>query len=82
MPCGWTVRAEALTSAMKPCFPLGLDGWSAGSGPHSGPARCVCGGTPPLHAHIAEQPSAIHLSHCHLIYCPLVSLAQVDSEVI
>ena len=29
-----------------------------------------------------KQPSAIHLSHCHLIYCPLVSLAQVDSKVI
>ena len=78
VPCGRTVRDEALTSAMKPCFPLGLDGWSA----RSGPAWCVWGETPALHAHIAEQPSAIHLSHCHLIYYPLVSLAQVDSKII
>ena len=35
-----------------------------------------------LHAYVAEQPSAIHSSHCHLMLVPLVSLARVDSEVI
>ena len=64
VPCGQTVRAEALTSAMKPCFPLGLDGWSAGSGPHSGPAGCVCGWTPALHAHMLNNPL---LFTCHTV---------------
>ena len=35
-----------------------------------------------LHAHVAEQPSAIHSSHSYLMLVPLVSLAWVDSEVI
>lgn len=47
---------------------------------YSGLAGLV--GTAALHAHIAEQPSAIHSSHCHLMLVPLVSLAWVDSEVI
>lgn len=46
----------------------------------SGPAGLL--GTSALHAHVAEQPSAIHSSHCHLMLVPLVSLARVDSEVI
>lgn len=51
-----------------------------GLDPCSGPAGWGRG-APALHAHVAEQPSAIHLSHCHLIY-HLESLAQIDSEVI
>ena len=31
---------------------------------------------------LSSQPSALHLSHCHLMSVPLVSLAQVNSEVI
>ena len=50
--------------------------------PHPGPAGWGGGGTPALHAHVSEQPSALHLSHCHLMSVPLVSLAQVNSEVI
>ena len=75
-----TVTAEALTSAVEPCFPLEPDRWSAGPGPLLGPAGWG-GGPPALHAHVAEQPSAIQLSHCHLIY-HLESLAQIDSQVI
>ena len=46
----------------------------------SGPAGLL--GTSALHAHVAEQPSAIHSSHSYLMLVPLVSLAWVDSEVI
>ena len=35
MPWGQTVRVEAVTSAVEPCFTLGLDGWSPGHGPPS-----------------------------------------------
>ena len=31
---------------------------------------------------LLSRPVLIHSSHCHLTYCPLVSLSQVDSEVI
>ena len=31
---------------------------------------------------LLSSPLLIHSSHCHLTYCPLVSLSQVDSEVI
>ena len=64
----------------EPCFPLELDTWSLGPGPLSGPAGW--GGEPhALHAHVAEQPSAIHPTLCRLIY-HLESLAQIDSEFI
>lgn len=45
---------------------------------YSGPAGLL--GTSALHAHVSEQPSAIHSSHCYLMLVPLVSLARVDSS--
>ena len=64
------MRAEAMISAVEPCFALRLDRWNPGHGPHPGPAGWGGGGTPALQAHVSVQPSAIHPSHCHLMLVP------------
>ena len=63
--------------ALLPCGAGGMEcrAWTP-------PLDLLGWGRAALHAHVAEQPSAIHSSHCHLMLVPLVSLARVDSEVI
>ena len=63
--------------ALLPCGAGGMEcrAWTP-------PLDLLGWGRAALHAHVAEQPSAIHSSHSYLMLVPLVSLAWVDSEVI